>query len=179
MNLVHDLIVLRAVEKEDLEVIRNIANDSEIENMVVGWGIPISKTQQEEWYDNIKKNNNKITYAIEYNGDIIGVSMITNIDWKNRNAEIGIKLINNTDYRGKGIATDVVKMMLNYSFKELGFNRIGANILQYNIPSQKLFQKCGFVLEGTKRKCIYKNNKFNDLYMYGILKEEFLGENND
>lgn len=178
MNLKEDKVLLRAVEKEDLSFLHVLINDAEIENMVVGWSFPVSMEKQEEWYKNINTPN-RITYAIEYEDKIIGLAMITDIDWKNRNANIGIKICNNPQFRKKGIGTITVNLLLKYSFEELGLNMMWTNILDYNIPSQKLFEKCGFTLEGKKRECIYKNNKYNDLLFYCILKREYLGDRND
>lgn len=179
MNLVMEKVILRAVEKEDLELLHEMINSPTIENMVVGWNMPISKEKQEEWYKSINDTDDKITYTIEYEGKAIGMCTISNIDWKNRNANIGIKICDDLNYRNKGIGTLTVKIMLKYCFEELGLNRVYTSVLEYNIPSQKLFEKCGFILEGRQRESIYKNNKYNDLLIYGMLKKEYLGVNND
>lgn len=52
-------------------------------------------------------------------------------------------------------------------------NRIEANILEYNQASIALFEKCGFTMEGRRRKKVFKNNKYNDILEYSILKEEY------
>ena len=61
----------------------------------------------------------------------------------------------------------------SYIANELNVNRICAEVLDYNIPSNSLFKSCGFVLEGTKRNAIYKKGKYNSLNLYSILKEEY------
>ncbi|MCK7524552.1 MAG: GNAT family N-acetyltransferase [Ignavibacteriales bacterium] len=42
-----------------------------------------------------------------------------------------------------------------------------------NDASQKVLEKNGFVLEGKLRKSVFKENKFVDHYIYGLLKEDF------
>lgn len=64
-------------------------------------------------------------------------------------------------------------MVLKYAFEELNMNRIEANILEYNQASIALFEKCGFTMEGRRRKKVFKNNKYNDILEYSILKEEY------
>ncbi|MCC5909795.1 MAG: hypothetical protein JJT76_05100 [Clostridiaceae bacterium] len=46
MNLKGKIVTLRAIEEEDLEMLRDIINDPEVERLVVGWSLPISKAQQ-------------------------------------------------------------------------------------------------------------------------------------
>ena len=46
MKLVGKKVTLRAVEQEDLEMLRELTNDPDFERMAVGWSFPISKAQQ-------------------------------------------------------------------------------------------------------------------------------------
>ncbi len=42
-----------------------------------------------------------------------------------------------------------------------------------NISSQKLVEKLGFIREGLLRNYEFTNGKFDDLYMYSLLKQDF------
>jgi len=46
-------------------------------------------------------------------------------------------------------------------------------VFEGNDASKKVLEKTGFVLEGTQRKNVFKENKFVDHYIYGLLKEDF------
>lgn len=185
MNLVGDKIILRALEPEDMEILRDIANDPEVENLVGGWSFPISKKQQLEWYEKIVNDKTSLRFAIETEEDgVIGMADLRNIDWKNRVAFHGMK-IGNKDYRGKGYGKDVVFTIMKYAFEELQLNRLDGSILEYNIPSQKLYlEKCGWKIEGVRRNYIFKGNRFHNQLIVGILKDEYLklkildGDNN-
>lgn len=52
-------------------------------------------------------------------------------------------------------------------------NRISANIWGGNESSKKLARKLGFIQEGIERKSRIKNDKYVDLYCYGLQKEEW------
>lgn len=174
MNIYGKIIKLRALEMEDMEMLRFIINDPELENLVGGWSFPVSKKKQEDWYSTIYKDKNNQRFAIETeeNGTI-GMADIRNIDWKNKVASHGMK-IGNKNYRGKGYGTDVVMAIMKYAFHELGLNRLECSILNYNRPSRNLYiNKCGWTLEGRKRNRIFKGNKFHDQLIAGILKEEY------
>lgn len=174
MNLYGKKVLLRALEPEDMEVLRDIVNDPEIERLVGGWSLPVSKKQQLEWYENISNSNMNIRFAIETKEDgVIGMADLRILDWKNRVAFHGIK-IGNKKFRGRGYGKDVVLTIMKYAFEELQLNRLDGTIIEYNIPSKKLYlEKCGWKLEGLRRQYVFKNNKYHDELIVGILRSEY------
>lgn len=172
MNIYGEKVILRALEPRDMQYLLDMINDPEIERMVVGWSFPISEKQQMDWYNRIITDNSNFRFAIDYENKFIGISTLTNIDWKNRNAYHGIKLLNSAP-KGIGLGTDAVYATMKYAFEELQLNRLCGSILEYNIPSLKLYAKCGWKLEGTYRKNVFKNNAYHDEYPTAILIEEY------
>lgn len=73
MNIYGKKVILRALEYEDLELIRETVNDPQMEKMVVGWSFPISINQQKKWYESQFNSNTNFKFAIEYNGTMIQV----------------------------------------------------------------------------------------------------------
>ncbi|HMN25160.1 MAG: GNAT family N-acetyltransferase [Ignavibacteriaceae bacterium] len=61
---------------------------------------------------------------------------------------------------------------INYIEKN-SFNRLTANVFEGNDASKRALEKAGFILEGSQRKNVFKENKFVDHYIYGLLKEDF------
>ena len=51
MNIYGKYVVLRAVEKEDNELIIDMFNDPELEYLVGGWAFPLSLLTQEKWME--------------------------------------------------------------------------------------------------------------------------------
>lgn len=172
MEIYCNKIKLRALEPEDMELLRATVNDPQMEKMVVGWSFPIAKQDQIDWYNRTKGDNRNQRFAIEYNGCFVGISTLTDIDWKNRCAFHGIKLINDAP-KGKGLGFDAVYAVMKYAFEDLGLNRLYGGILDYNIPSQKLYQKCGWSIEGKFRQCVFKDNAYHDEFAVSILKDEY------
>jgi predicted xylose isomerase-like sugar epimerase len=43
LNIYGKIVKLRALEMDDMEILRNIINDPEIEGLVEGWSFPVSK----------------------------------------------------------------------------------------------------------------------------------------
>lgn len=172
MNLKGEKVFLRAVEKEDMDFLRMMINDEKMEMQVVGWSFPISKYEQEKWFDSQINNTNNIRYIIELEGNPIGLETLTSIDWKNRKACHGIKLYDKK-MRGKGYGTDTLKTIMKYAFEELQLNKIYSTILEHNKASIKLHKKCGWETEGILKESVFKNNRYINEIQVAILKKQY------
>lgn len=174
MNIKGKIVTLRAIEKEDLELMKDMLNDYELEKLVVGWAFPISKYQQETWYQSNINNNTNFRFIIETSEkEAVGLATLTDIDWKNRKATHGIKLALSKN-RTRGLGTDAVMALMRYAFDELQLNRLDGSILDYNVGSKKLYcDRCGWSVEGVQRKYIFKNGVYHDLQIVGILNEDY------
>ena len=88
MNICGNKVILRALEPSDMPYLREMINDPEMERMVIGWSFPVSEKQQMDWYNRVISDNKNFRFAIMYEDMFVGVSTLTQIDWKNR-SEIG------------------------------------------------------------------------------------------
>lgn len=167
-------VILRAVEREDIEMLRELSNDPEFEKMVVGWSFPISKKDQEEWFQSCNLNQNTVRFIIETKADgAVGMIGLRDIDWKNGVASGGGMRIAKKDLRTKGIATDAWMTQLRYAFEELRLNRVNGSALEYNEASLRVCEKVGFKVEGIQREAVYKNGKYHNVVQLGVLKADY------
>lgn len=173
MNIKGKIVTLRAIEREDLEFMRGMLNDPEMEKLVVGWALPISKFQQEKWLENNFNDKNNMRFIVETKNDgVVGQASLVNIDWKNRRATHGMKLAAKKN-RTKGIGTDTVMAIMRYAFDELQLNRLDGSWFEDNIASKTMYMKCGWKEEGRLREHIFKNGKYKDLITVGIIKKDY------
>jgi RimJ/RimL family protein N-acetyltransferase len=71
------------------------------------------------------------------------------------------------DYFGKGIGTSLLKKALSYA-KQKGFKRAEAEATIENKSSWKLAKKCGFKIEGTKKKAFLTDDgRYIETYILG------------
>lgn len=173
MNIHGKKVVLRAVEPSDCQMVKEMFNDPEMEKLVVGWSYPISSYAQQKWFENHYNDQNNFRFVIENKeGEAVGIATLINIDWKNRRATHGLKLAKGEN-RAKGIGTDVVMAIMRYAFDELGLHRLDGSWLLDNDASRRLFAKCGWTTEGVRKEFIYKNGKYSDLVIAGIMASEY------
>ena len=103
----------------------------------------------------------------------IGFCEFDDIFWSYRIAHIGY-LIGEVEYWGKGIGTELVKLLLEYGFKELNLHKVVVDVVVPNVSSIRCLEKNGFKLEGTLQKEMYIDGKYYDMLKYGLLREEWI-----
>ena len=167
---------LRELERKDLPIINSWRNDPDLISYL---GAPyrfINPVVDEKWFDNymISRNNTiRCSIVNEKNDEILGLISLTSIDHLNQTAELHI-MIGNIKNQGKGIGTFAVREMLKHGFYNMNLNRIELTVLETNSRAIHLYEKVGFVHEGTKRACAYKNGQFVNMKMYAVLKDDFI-----
>lgn len=174
MDLYGKKVILRAVEEEDIEMLRELTNDPDYEKMIVGWSYPISKRDQSEWFSRCKNTDSVIRYTIVTKEDgPVGMIGLRDIDWKNGVASgLGMRIAKK-EIRTRGLATDAWMTLMHYAFTELRLNRINGSALAYNKASLRVCEKVGFKVEGVQRQAIFKNGEFIDLVIMGCLKSDY------
>ena len=169
-------IKLRKLKKSDAEDIYLNARDKEIARYTT---LPhpyklrhaldfIKKTHR----DIRKKAAYELGIELKETGRIIGMMSFVKIDHANKNAEVGYWL--GKKYWRRGIAKEALKLILEFGFKKLGLIRVYAKVLHPNTASAKLLESVGFKYEGTLRKSVFRWNKWYDVVVYGLLKEEYI-----
>jgi len=166
---------LRAIEREDVPRFVRWFNDPEVRQFLTMYR-PLSRAEEERWVESLASRREDVVLAIEVRaGDQwvhIGNVGLHRIDWKNRTATLGI-VIGEREYWGKGYGTEAVRTMLRYAFEELGLNRVELETYSFNPRAIRCYEKAGFKREGVRRQALYRNGKFHDVILMGILRDEF------
>ena len=164
------LVNLRALEKRDLKQLVDWMNDPEL-TQYLGPRFPISLEEEEIWYSKLIQDNAKKKLIIEKkDGTTIGLISLMDLDWKIRQAELGIYLVD----PGKGYATDSALTVLRFAFHELGLNRIYILIFEDNARAIHASLKIGFTQEGILRSATFYGGRYHDVVLMSILAAEFV-----
>lgn len=71
-----------------------------------------------------------------------------------------------------GYMTEALACVIDYTFEELGINRIEAQHEITNPASGRVMEKCGMTKEGVLRKRLYNKGKYVDVAMYAMLADD-------
>lgn len=175
------MVFLRAVRRADLEFFLRWLNDVEVMRYLVVF-YPMNEIAEEKWIEEmcIKNRDKDVFFVIcawKDGKEIpIGSCGLHNINWKDRDAEAGI-VIGEKEYWEKGYGTEAASLLVEYAFNYLNLHRVSAGAYSFNERSIRMQKKIGFQLEGCVRSSIFKNGKYYDKMMLGILSEEWLAKN--
>jgi [ribosomal protein S5]-alanine N-acetyltransferase len=167
---------LRKVIKEDANDMFTYLSDKDVVNhMGLEPFLTVNEVYDEiGWYQSICEDGTGIRWGITFkdSGKVIGSCGFLNMKSKHHRAEVGFEL--SKDYWGKGIASEALDAVVKYGFLHFQLERIEALIEPANVPSQKLVERKGFLKEGLLRHYEYTCGKFDNLFMYSILKEDLI-----
>jgi len=169
-----NLVFLRALELNDSDTIYKWRNNRLVTDPLGGNTYFVSSFREKEWIQDVILNDSKrITLAICINDHhLIGMVSLTSINLLNRNAEFSI-IIGDPQHWGKGLGAEATILCLQHAFQELNLHRVYLTVREDNASALKLYSKLGFLKEGLLRDAIYKNNKFVNMLIMSILKDEF------
>lgn len=173
-NLPWSAVSLRPLDMLDPQEVQAWQNNPEIRDRTMGFRFPIPRAGVEKWIADaaptIGCSNIKFSVFDEEIG--VGVAMLRHIDWINRGADLGV-CIGAPDARGKGIGFVACTLLVDYAFSGLGLQRIGLEVAASNTGAISLYERLGFQHEGTRRKSYFVSGCWEDVRLFGILKEEF------
>lgn len=117
---------------------------------------------------------NEFRFAIRVRADdrLIGFVRFIRIDWSNSGARLLLGIVDEND-RGKGYGTEAMQLALNYAFLEMNLYRLSAHVLESNDRASTFLRKHGFVDEVRRRQAVYRDGKYWDWLMLGLLRDEW------
>lgn len=167
---------LRALEPSDIDLLYLWENNMEIWN-VSNTLTPFSHYALKRHIQNSQLDiyqTKQLRLAIELKEEkyeTVGLVDLFDFDPFHQRAGVGIMVANKTD-RNKGIATEAIGAIANYSFLTLKLNQLYCNIASSNKASLRLFKKCGFETIGVKKEWLKTANGWDDEVMMQKINSE-------
>lgn len=106
-------------------------------------------------------------------GTHIGNISLLHIDYTKGEAEYAI-MLGETDFGGKGIATEASRLLLSFGFNKLGLRRIYCGTSVDNVPMQRLAERTGFTQTGTKSGVEFRPGEYHEVLEYSLESADFI-----
>jgi len=166
-------IGFRAIERSDIELIRNEHNDESVLLMLRDPRV-ITELQQIKWFESISSNRNNTVFIIfhENPDNVIGVWKLQDLDDTNRCTEMGMDIFK--DFRDKGFGSKSFKMIFKYLFESINVHTVYAKVGSYNERSLHAAQKAGYKITGKIPESLFREGKYWDNIILSITINEYL-----
>lgn len=163
---------LRAIEREDIPTFVRWLNDPEVRHYLEVY-LPMSQAEEERWFERQLEDDSSRVFGVETEeGVLIGNVGLSDLDWKNRSAFLGI-VIAEKEYWGRGYGSDAIVTLLGFAFGEMNFHRIYLSVFDFNQRAVRCYEKCGFRHEGRAREALFRDGRYHDALQMAILRQEF------
>jgi len=173
MKLKGQLVTLRALEPEDIDLLYSWENDPE------HWAVsntqtPFSRFVLEQYIstahvDIYSAKQLRLMICDKEGGKAVGSIDLFDFEPNHLRAGVGILIADKTDRR-KGYASEALELLKNYCFEILNLQQIYCNITTDNESSILLFQKHGFQITGIKKQWIRSGSGYKDELLLQLIR---------
>jgi diamine N-acetyltransferase len=163
---------LRRMGREDTADVVRMRSDPEVRAQLFSERPPTAD-EHLRWLADIEACGDRHEFMIieRTSGRSVGTIGLSHIDPANRRAEYGV-LIGEPGARGKGLAAEASRLLLDYAFGPLQLHRVYLQVLVRNESALRLYRRVGFEPEGVLRQHVRKGREFLDVAVMAVLAGE-------
>ena len=173
-NLESERLFLRQITIDDINEIFELRSNKNVMKYIPR---PLCNTH-EEVMEHIKmiqqkiELNEGINWAITLKNDnkLIGYIGHYRIKWEHFRSEIGYMLL--PQYNVMGIATEAIKIAVEYGFNDMKMHSLEGVIDPENAASARVLEKNGFIKEAHFKENEFFNGKFIDSVIYSLINNK-------
>jgi len=171
-------LLLRPFALPDAPDVQQLAGNKAIADTTLNIPHPYEDGMAEDWIathqPKLEAGEHAVfAAALKADGKLIGAVGLT-IDSAFGRAELGYWI--GEPFWGFGYCSEAAKRVVDFGFSKLKLNRIHASHFDRNPASGRVLQKTGMSKEGVARQHIKKWGEYEDLVLYGILRDEWAGK---
>lgn len=169
-------IYLRTFTRDDLRHLDAWADDPHLERMVGSEFLSLFAAYEKDasFYDAVLNDPTQIVLMVVPNEDPgrpVGLVRLMNIHQAEGYAGIETIIADHRASR-RGVGVQASRLMAYYGVDTIGLRRLEAKAYEYNPLSINTLKRNGFTQEGVLRKAAYRDGRYWDIIVFGILQDE-------
>lgn len=167
-----ELVRLRPLRREDADVLYKWITTRELVLLNSSY-YPVSEADHEEWINSMMRRRADIAiFVIEDKSSdtAIGTCQLLNIDMRHRNAELQIR-IGEDSHQGQGFGSEAVRLLCDFGFRDLNLHRIYLRVFTTNTRAISAYKKCGFKEEGVSQEAAFIDGAWVNVLGMGLLSK--------
>lgn len=170
-TLTGDLVTLRPVRVSDAQA--SALDDPEVRRLT-GTHQEISPEDLERWYATRGAHDDRLDLAVveRATGETTGEVVLNGLDVHNRSCGFRIALFGHRFF-GRGLGTEASRMILAHAFETVGVHRVSLEVYAFNPRARHVYEKLGFVYEGTKRQALCWQGEWVDAHLMAMLADDW------
>ncbi len=129
----------------------------------------------EAWLEGYTRTNTGYLFGVRPldSNQLLGFIELNDILWPHGHSWVSIA-IGDAANQNQGYGSEALGLALQFAFQELNLHRVQLTVFSYNHRAIGLYEKLGFQREGIFREHLQRDGTRFDMYLYGLLRPEWL-----
>jgi RimJ/RimL family protein N-acetyltransferase len=131
------------------------------------------RAQAAQWLASRPEQHDRADWAVlrRSDGAFLGEAVLNDFDPDNASVNYRVWLAGPEAY-GKGYGTEVTRLVLDYALGTAGLHRVSLGVLDFNPRARRVYEKCGFQLEGRLREAVRWEGEWHDELVMSVLSTD-------
>jgi RimJ/RimL family protein N-acetyltransferase len=170
-TLTGENVILRPVAAADAV---HLGGDDPEGKRLTGSHRTFTAAQLEHWYATRANFDDRLDLAVidRATGGYAGEVVLNDLVPENESCSFRILLVG-ARHRDRGIGTEATRLILAHAFETVGLHRVELEVYAFNPRARRVYEKVGFVYEGTKRDALHWDGEWVDADAMSILASEW------
>jgi len=127
----------------------------------------------EDWLRSRRDHHDRADWAIlrASDGAFLGEAVINDLDPDNESAGYRLWLAGPAVF-GRGYGSEVTRLVVDYALDQVGLHRLSLEVFDHNPRARRVYEKCGFVVEGRLREALLWDGRRHDTLAMAILRTD-------
>lgn len=146
--------------------------DPEVNRLTGSQGV-LDTSQIAAWLATRQDHHDRADWAIFCNEDdaFIGEAVLNQLDRANESMNYRIFLAGAHVF-GRGYGTEATRLVIDYALRVVGLHRVSLGVFDFNPRARRVYEKCGFTVEGRLRETLHWDGRWHDEIVMSILRTD-------
>jgi len=163
-------VTIRHTEPGDYEAVHRILTSPK-----AIWGtLQLPFPSAEQWRKRLTDPPEGLFSLVAYveGGEVVGQLGLHTFPNRPRRRHVGqIGMAVRDDWQGKGVGTALMQAAIDLAENWLNLTRLELEVFVDNTPAIRLYEKCGFSIEGTLVDFAFRDGQYVDTYLMARLRD--------
>lgn len=179
-TLANDVVLLRPFSEADLEPLGQILADPEVlrltgsvnSTVAANSAQPVLDQKTRDWYLSRNELLDRLDLAVvdPSSGHCVGEVVFNDLDQENR--VVSFRILLGEQGRNRGMGTAATSLMLEHAFTATDLHRIELEVFAFNPRAIHVYERAGFIFEGTRRDALRFDEQYVDAHQMSILASD-------
>jgi RimJ/RimL family protein N-acetyltransferase len=184
-TLYGELLTLRPFQQRDINAMADILADPEVRRLT---GSVHSTAEAEasvrsaphdaatrHWYETRADHQDRLDLAVISADSDTCVGEVVLNEWSPDNEVCSFRILLGPGGRNRGLGSEATRLVVDHAFRSTNINRVELDVYAFNPRARHVYEKAGFLLEGTKRSALKFDGEYVDAEWMAILRSDWMG----